>query len=80
MGAQQSQDKPIPLEPQNALLNIVIMAAVVALMIYVAMLLWNASLPKMFSGAKSVDFLTMLFFIVLLAILFPNRVMQKAGY
>lgn len=75
-----AQDKPIPINQQNMLLNVVIAVAIVVLMVWVAMLLWNASLPRMFSGAKSVDFMTMLFFIVLLAILFPNRVMQKAGY
>lgn len=55
------------------LLYIVTIFAIFLLTLWVFQLTWNASIPKMFSGAKTISFATAFFFLIMIMIAIPRK-------
>lgn len=73
-------DQTKPPTPTDKFVALLIAVLVFFVGVWIFQLCWNGSVPKMFAGAKSIDFTVALLFIIVIMLLFPGQYAQSAGY
>jgi len=58
--------------PSQVIWAILIFTLLFFLAVWILQVCWNASLPKMFTGAKEITFATAFFFLIVAMIIFPR--------
>ncbi len=67
---QPAKITPVNITPANIFLGVAVGLLLFILLVWILQVSWNASLPKMFTGAKSITFMTALFFMIVVIIIF----------
>lgn len=63
---------PAPADLGTAIMTFVLFVLIFLFVVWILQATWNASLPKMFTGAKEITFATAFFFMIVAMIIFPR--------
>lgn len=67
--------QPKPLTPSQIIVGILIVVLLFFLVVWILQICWNASIPNMFSGAKEISYAVAFYFMIVVLIVFPRRIM-----